>query len=272
MPPQQHRMPAYGSVRRYNSSMSPNLFIVGNWKMNPRTLEEAKEIFSGIRKSALRAKHVHVIIAPPAPFIFPLASKKGPIAFGIQDIATAAGGAHTGGISADMARSVGVHYAIVGHSECRAAGDTDEVVAEKFLRAVEARLIPILCVGEKKRDQDGDYFSEISRQIASVLKPATKIRAPRFIVAYEPVWAVGGSYDSALSPEEMRAMAIFIKKTCAQYISKEKAMKLGVLYGGSVSSDNAPAMLREGGINGLLIGRQSLDPERFAEIIKLARA
>ncbi len=171
-----------------------------------------------------------------------------------------------------MAKSVGAVFTIVGHSERRAAGDTDEIVSEKFSRAIEIGLVPILCVGEKQRDQEGDYFGEISKQISVVLRAAVKIRLPRFMVAYEPVWAVGGSYDKALSPEEMRAMAIFIKKVCSEYIGKEKAMTIKVLYGGSVDAENAKAMLREGGVDGLLIGRQSLDGKRFSEIIKLANA
>ena len=252
--------------------MSRNLFIVGNWKMNPATIEEAKEILVPLRRLVSHLKHTHIVIAPPAPFISSLFNKKNPVALCIQDIGKDVGGAHTGEVSARMAKSVGARYAIVGHSECRAKGDTDEIVSEKFTRAVEVGLVPILCVGEKKRDTDGDYFSEITRELSSVLKSNTKIRIPKFIIAYEPIWAVGGSYNNALSPEEMRAMTIFIKKTCTEFLPKEKAMKIPVLYGGSVDAVNAKTMLSDGGIDGLLVGRVSLDPERFADIIKIADA
>ena len=238
--------------------------------MNPSTLLEAKEIYTDIKKVASRSSHTRVVIVPPAPFIFSLGNTKSSVAFGIQDVGKDIGGSHTGEISAKMAKSVGARYAIVGHSERRALGDSDEIVAEKFVRAIEAGLVPILFVGEKKRDQEGDYFSEISREISIVLKAIPKTKSFRFIVAYEPVWAVGGSYDNALSPEEMRAMAIFIKKTCSHFMSKEKAIKIPVLYGGSVDADNARNMLSDGGIDGLLIGRVSLDASRFADIIRFA--
>jgi len=250
--------------------MSRNLFIIGNWKMNPSTLSEAKEIYTDIKKVASRSPNVHVVVAPPAPFIFSLGNTKSSVALAIQDVGKDVGGSHTGEVSAKMAKSVGARFAIVGHSERRALGDSDEIVAEKFIRIIEAGLVPILCVGEKKRDQDGDYFSEISREISIVLKAIPKTKSFRFIIAYEPVWAVGGSYDNALSPEDMRAMAIFIKKTCSNFMSKEKAMKIPVLYGGSVDADNAQTMLSDGGIDGLLVGRVSLDSRHFSEIIRFA--
>ena len=252
--------------------MAKSFFIIGNWKMNPATKEEAKEIFASIRKTAMRLRRARVIIFPPAVFLSSLESKKNPVYLGIQDIDKDISGARTGAISAKMAKSVGARYVIVGHSERRALGDSDIIVAEKFNRAIEAGLIPILCIGEKKRDQDGDYFSEITRELSTVLKSVIKTSAPKFMVAYEPVWAVGGAYDNALSSEEMRAMTIFIKKTCADYMPKEKALRTPVLYGGSVDAENAKLMLSHGDIDGLLIGRQSLDAGRFSEIIKFADA
>ena len=248
--------------------MAKSFLIVGNWKMNPQTLGEARDIVAAVKKPAALSRRAKVVIAPPSVFLADLAAKKSPLFFAAQDISFEVSGAHTGEISAKMVKSAGASYVILGHSERRATGETNETVAEKFSRSVEANLIPILCVGEKKRDGEGDYFSEIVQELSVVLKKFEKDRAPRFVVAYEPVWAVGGSYDNALSPEEMRAMAIFIKKTCAEYFGKEKAMRIPVLYGGSVSSENAGVMLLDGGIDGLLVGRQSLDPKRFSEIIK----
>ncbi len=252
--------------------MARNLIIIGNWKMNPASLSEAKEISSTVRKTALKVKHVTVVIACPATFLSTLAAKKSRLFFAAQDVSANFSGAFTGETSAFMARSVGARFAIVGHSECRARGDGDDVVREKFARAVEAGLVPILCVGEKKRDQDGDYFSEISREISAALKNPSSERIPKFIVAYEPVWAVGGAYDNALSPEEMRAMTIFIKKICAEFLPKEKAMKVPVLYGGSVDVENAKKMIADGGVDGLLVGRESLNSGHFDEIIKFADA
>jgi len=248
-----------------------NLLIIGNWKMNPATLAEAKEISTAVRKIALKVKHTTVVIASPSIFLPTLAAKKSLLFFAAQDVSSFVFGAHTGDVSASMAKSAGARFVIVGHSERRAAGDTDEIVRDKFARAIEAGLVPILCVGEKKRDSDGDYFSEIFRELSAVLKTATAESVPKFVVAYEPVWAVGGAYENALSPEEMRAMAIFIKKTCAQFIPTEKALKIPVLYGGSIDVENAKMMIA-GGVDGLLVGRESLNPEHFVEIIKFADA
>ena len=250
--------------------MARNFFIVGNWKMNPATIAEAREIFDAVKKPVASSRRAKVIIAPPVIFLENLAAKKSPIFFAAQDVSSEISGAHTGEISAKMAKSVGAKFGIVGHSERRAKGDSDEIVAEKFVRLTEVGIVPILCIGEKKRDASGDYFSEIDHSISVVLKKFAKIRVPSFIVAYEPVWAVGGAYNNALSPEEMHSMAIFIKKICSQYMPKEKAMRVPVLYGGSVSMDNAQDMLVNGGIDGLLVGRQSLDPKSFTEIIKIA--
>jgi len=250
--------------------MIRNFLIVGNWKMNPSTIAEAREIFDAVKKPAASLRRAKVVIAPPAIFLEDLAAKKSPIFFAAQDVSSEISGAHTGEISAKMAKSVGARFGIVGHSEKRAKGDSDEIVAEKFLRLTEVGIVPILCIGEKKRDASGDYFSEIEHSLSVVLKKFLKNHIPKFTVAYEPVWAVGGAYNNALSREEMCSMAIFIKKTCSQYMSKEKAMRLSVLYGGSVSADNAQDMLLNGGIDGLLVGRQSLDPKSFTEIIKIA--
>ncbi len=252
--------------------MAKNLFIIGNWKMNPPTINEAKKTASEISRIASKAKRTTLVIAPPATFLSPLAAKKTKLFFAAQDVSSHLSGAHTGEVSAKMAKSVGARFAIVGHSERRATGDSDAVVSEKFARSIEAGLTPILCVGEKKRDSEGSYFSEIANELSAVFKSGVINKNQKFIVAYEPVWAVGGSYANALSPEEMGAMAIFIKKTCAQYVSKEFALKIPILYGGSVDADNAKAMLLKGGIDGLLVGRASLDPRGFKEIIQFADA
>jgi triosephosphate isomerase (TIM) len=186
--------------------------IVGNWKMNPDTLEDAKSLFSALSKKADKESGVSVIIAPPYPFIAPLAGKKNStIALSVQDVSGEPRGAYTGSVSASQAKSAGAAYAIIGHSERRAAGDTGEVIVKKSLLALEAGLKVILCVGESARDEHAEYLRLVREQVVSVLAKIDKKKAASLILAYEPVWAIGKSFDLAPKPRDVHEMAIFVK-------------------------------------------------------------
>jgi len=248
-------------------------YIVGNWKMNPEKVSEAKSLFSVFEKVAKKVRKVSVIVCPPAVFIESLSSgKKRKVSFGIQDIHTASGGSHTGGVSATQAKSVGVSYVIIGHSERRAEGDTNEIVAQKIMSALDSGLKVILCIGEKSRDEHGIFLSDLREQIISAIKTVPKKYISDILVAYEPSWAIGKKYDEAPSPQDIHEMIIFIKKTVSEITTRENAMSLSVLYGGSVDFDNAQAILKDGEVSGLLIGRQSLDSENFKNIILYANS
>jgi triosephosphate isomerase len=239
--------------------------------MNPDTLIEAKSVFSASLRTAKKARKVSVIIAPPAPFLSVLsrgAKKKS--YFSAQDIHIAPDGAHTGGVSARQVKEAGATYVILGHSERRAEGDTDEIVASKVLTALDAGLKVILCVGENTRDDQGAFLSEVRSQIVAVFASLPKKYISDILVAYEPRWVIGKSYDSALSPQQIHEMSIFIKKVISESTAREEAMRVPVLYGGSVDFDNARAILKDGEVSGLLIGRQSLDIENFSNIILYA--
>jgi len=254
-------------------SRTDKLYIVGNWKMNPDTVSEAKSIFSASERIAKKVRKVSVIVCPPAVFVGTLSrGTKKKVFFGVQDIHTAPLGAHTGGISAKQALSVGATYVILGHSERRAEGDTDETIALKVVTALEAGLKVILCVGEVARDEQGVFLSEVREQIIRVMSKVPKKYISDIMVAYEPSWAIGKSYDTALSPQMIHEMIIFIKKTVSEIANREDAMRMPVLYGGSVDFDNAQAILSDGEVSGLLIGRQSLDSENFKKIILYANS
>ncbi len=243
--------------------------IVGNWKMNPDTVEEAKKIFSTVSRKAAKNSKIAVVIAPPAPFISILSGKKIPIS--AQDVAPEARGAYTGSASARQIRSAGAEYAIIGHSERRAMGDTDDIVAQKTAEALDAGLRVILCVGEKERDNHARYLREVREQIVTVLsRLSDKKKIQWLIVVYEPVWAVGKSYDTALKPVDIHEMTIYIKKIVSEISGKKVGLKTPVLYGGSLNSENAEAILRDASVDGLLVGRQSLDPIAFGKIIEYA--
>ncbi len=247
--------------------------IVGNWKMNPDTLEEAKALFSAISRKAVKATKVSVIIAPPAPFIYVFAAKKNsPIRVSAQDVSSEPRGAFTGAVSAKEMATAGAEFTIVGHSERRAAGDTDGIVAKKAALAIEAGLRVILCVGEKERDEQAHYLRAIREQIVSVIGAITDKKKVQWLTfAYEPVWAIGKSYANAMQPSDIHEMSLYIKKVVAEALGNKKdGLKISVLYGGSVNFENAQVILSEGAIDGLLIGRQSLDAEAIGNIIDYA--
>ncbi len=244
--------------------------IAGNWKMNPDTREEASELFSAASRAAKKHPRVAVIVAPPAPFVRELAAKDSPVAVSAQDVAEQASGSFTGSVSARELASSGARYSIVGHSERRRAGDTDAVVASKLAQAVEAGLIPIVCVGEEERDAHARYLKTVRDQVLSAIAAVGAKSAKSLVFAYEPVWAVGKSYDTALKPSDIHEMSIYIKKVATEALGKKDGLKARVLYGGSVNVENAKHILRDASVDGLLIGRQSLDPKAFAEIIEYA--
>src|SRR5690606_2078969 len=164
----------------------------------------------------------------------------------------------------------GAEYAIIGHSERRAAGDTDEIVSQKVSQALDANLRVILCVGEKERDEQALYLRSVREQILAVISKADKKKAGLITVAYEPVWAIGKDYGKALSPSDIHEMSIYIKKVVAEALGKEAGLRTQVLYGGSVNFENAQGILADGEIDGLLVGRQSLDAEAFSDMISYA--
>lgn len=254
-------------------SRSHKLYIVGNWKMNPDTVLEAQAVFRASERAAKKARKIGVIVCPPISFI-PILSRgaKKKTFLGAQDIHSAPDGAHTGGVSARQARAVGASYVILGHSERRSEGDTNEMIATKALTALNAGLKVILCVGERARDEHGAFLSEVEAQIVGVFSSIPKKYISDMFVAYEPSWVIGKSYDSALSPQQIHEMIIFIKKVVSEIVGREEAMRMPIFYGGSVDFDNARAILSDGEASGLLIGRQSLDVENFSNIILYANS
>ena len=245
--------------------------VVGNWKMNPNALVDAKSIFSKIKRVALRAKKTQTVICPPFVHVAPLVSLAGKssIAVGVQDVFWEDQGSFTGSISASQAKGVGAQYAIVGHSERRKQGEDNEQVARKLFSATKQGLVGILCVGESARDREGNFFAQLKDQIlASLSNIAGGVLARSVIIAYEPVWEVGRSDFQAMKPSDIHETSIFIRRVITDVFGPEVAQQVPVLYGGSVSVENAVATVFEGEVDGLLIGRQSLIPENFCQIIK----
>lgn len=247
--------------------------IVGNWKMNPTSADWAKKIFQSTKKIAAKNDRVEVVVCPPFVYALPLSKiSRGQVAVGAQDVFHEMSGSYTGEISALMLSDAGLTHVIVGHSERRKMGETDESVNKKSLAVLQGGLTLILCVGESNRDSEGAYLKFIADQIKSALAKAEKKHLKKLIIAYEPVWAIGKSDAEAMKPEDMHETGIYIKKVLSDMFGKEEASRVPVLYGGSVSPRNAGELIEKGNVSGLLVGRDSLNPENFAEIIKLADA
>lgn len=247
--------------------------IVGNWKMYPKTLIEAKTVFAGEKKVARILKNTKTVICPPALFVPSIAqSTVGTkhIAVGAQNCFFEDEGARTGETSPAQVASVGATYVILGHSERRALGETDQVVAQKAIQANKSKLTVILCVGEKARDEAGSYFNEVRQQLRDSLAGFPKSESKRLVIAYEPIWAIGAKAIRPATPDDFHEMSILIKRHLVEQFGKIPAFKVPILYGGSVDEKNAEGFLKQGGADGLLVGRVSLDPVRFGEIMKLA--
>lgn len=247
--------------------------IVGNWKMHPRTLLEAKKIFTEEKKIARKMKKVKTVICPPHVFTAPLAQLtvgvKG-LSIGVQNVFYEDEGARTGENSSVQAASIGATYVILGHSERRALGETDQEISQKAINANKAKLTVILCVGEKYRDHTGEYFNEVRQQLRHSLENFPKNESKKLIIAYEPVWAIGAQATGSATPDDFHEMSILIKRHLVEQFGKAGGFKVPILYGGSVDEKNAASFLKEGGADGLLIGRVSLNPSDFDAIVKLA--
>ncbi|NQV88181.1 MAG: triose-phosphate isomerase [Parcubacteria group bacterium] len=244
--------------------------IVGNWKMNPKNIAVAEKIFTGIKKVFSRSKNLNIIICPPFPYIKTFnADLPSGMFLGTQNVSAESIGAFTGEVASSMAKSVGAVYTIVGHSERRAMGETNESVNKKVMQALLAKLSVILCVGERERDSDGRYLSFLKDQIKNSLAKIPKKALSQIIIAYEPVWAIGKKDTEAMKGRDVHEMLIFIRKTLSDMYGGESGAKVPILYGGSVTPLNTGEIVGEGNVDGLLVGRQSLVPESFGEILSI---
>ncbi len=197
--------------------------------------------------------------------------KKSKLRVGAQSVSAHKEGAHTGEISASMLKNAGASFVIVGHSECRAQGDTDERVHEQVLRALEAGLMAVVCVGETTRDHADEYFSIIAHQLEMALRELPKGATKKIAIAYEPVWAIGKTASSAITSPKLQEMHIFIRKTLTDIVGRQAASAIPILYGGSVESSNARELLKESGVSGFLVGHASVEVPSFIEIINACK-
>ncbi len=243
--------------------------IVGNWKMNPVSLKEAEKLFSGVAKAVSGVKKNDLVICPPFLYIEKLKKLSKKIILGAQDAFGKDVGAFTGEISVEMLYNVGARYVIVGHSERRALGESDEEINKKIKASLSVGLLPILCVGESERDENHSYFNLVKNQLEECLSGISKNSISKIIVAYEPVWAISTTPNRRdANASDSLEMSIFIRKILADRFGSD-AHKVRIIYGGSVNEKDALEFLKHGGVDGLLVGKASLDVKKFTEIVKI---
>ncbi len=247
--------------------------VIGNWKMNPQTNEGAKRLATTLKKALTRVDGMVVVVAPPTPFLdvvkVALTDHKR-VFLGAQNVHWEKLGAFTGEISLPMLESFSVKYIILGHSERRRAGESDEEINKKLKAVLKTEVTPIVCVGETTRDKSAHYLNIVENQVRSVVGGISKAKLERLVIAYEPVWAIGTGLTA--TAENVYEMRLFIEKILADAYGRTIARKVRILYGGSVTAQNANLLITEGNVDGFLVGGASLDAEEFSSIVKTVSA
>lgn len=242
--------------------------IAGNWKMNGSLASNAG-LLEGVRAGAAAVK-AELAVCVPAPYLAQAqaALAGSAVTWGAQDVSVHDSGAYTGEVSAAMLGDFACKYAIVGHSERRSYhGETDELVAQKAVRALAAGITPIVCVGETLAEREqGATDAVVVRQLKPVLD-AVGAQLDKIVIAYEPVWAIGTGKTA--TPEMAQQVHELIRNTLAQR-DAAAAQKVQILYGGSMKPDNAKELLAMPDIDGGLIGGASLKAADFLAIAHAA--
>ena len=243
--------------------------VAGNWKLHG-SRQFATELVGQVA-AGLPLAGVEVLILPPLPYLGDLVEdfEGAALAFGAQDVSCNEKGAYTGEVSATMLVDVGARYGLVGHSERRQYHhESSELVARKFMAAIHAGLVPVLCVGETLEQREAGATEQvIAAQLAPVLELAGVATFARAVVAYEPVWAIGTGRTA--SPAQAQAVHAFIRGEVAAHDARI-ADSLPLLYGGSVKPDNAAELFAQPDVDGGLVGGASLVAADFLAIARAA--
>ena len=244
--------------------------IAGNWKMN-KTVAEAESFIAALLPRVSAVSQADVAICPPFLALQPMvdSTRGSRVQVYAQNAHQAPEGAFTGEVSPPMLVEVGVHGVILGHSERRELfGETDKALALKIPAALEAGLLPVLCVGETEDEREaGDTERKLRHQVQEDLARVGTDQLGEVVIAYEPIWAIGSG--RVATAEQAHEAIAFIRALVADR-SREQAERTRVLYGGSVKPDNVSELLALPDVDGALVGGASLDPEGFAAIVAAA--
>jgi triosephosphate isomerase len=244
-------------------------FIAGNWKMY-KTSGESAAFVKEFLPLVSGVTGVEIVLAPPFPSLRVVASLTSGTNVGVasQNVHFAAEGAYTGEVSPAMVKDAGARYAIIGHSERRQYfAETDDSANRKVQAALAAGLVPILCLGETLAEREsGDTFGVVDRQLRAGLQGIAAADAPKVVVAYEPVWAIGtGKTATSGQAQEVHA---FLRGILKELWGAGAADAVRILYGGSVKPENIADLMSNADIDGALVGGASLKAGTFAAIVK----
>lgn len=250
-----------------NTNRKP--IIVGNWKMN-NSVAEALALVADIKREAAEAKGVEIVLCPSFTALSAVSNAISGtnLGLGAQNMHFEKAGAFTGEISSAMLRELYCHYVIVGHSERRTLfGETDSAVNRKVKTALASHLHPIVCVGETlAQRQAGKTEPVIRAQVREGLKEVSADDLAAVIIAYEPIWAIGTGKTA--TPRQAQEAQAFLRGLLQEMAGERLAQTVRIIYGGSVTPENAGALFHEPDIDGGLIGGASLDADKFMAIVK----
>jgi triosephosphate isomerase len=246
-------------------------FVAGNWKMNT-TLAEAKALAGAVVQGVGPSPAVEVAVCPPFVWLTAVGEvvRGSPVALGAQDVHYEKKGAFTGEVSSAMLVECGCKYVIVGHSERRhGLGESDAAINQKVHTALEEGLHVILCVGETLAERERNLQERVfQRQVYAACAGLTTDQFARLVLAYEPVWAIGTG--KVATPEQAQRAHHNIRLRMSQLYGEKIAGELPILYGGSVTPENAAGLMTQPDVDGALVGGASLKADSFLAIVKAA--
>ncbi|MFC2098388.1 triose-phosphate isomerase [Bacteroidota bacterium] len=244
------------------------MIVAGNWKMN-KTLQEGIELATAVNKLCEEnPSDVEVLIAPPYIHLSDVARILTTVSLSAQNSASEAAGAYTGEVSAQMVKSAGARYVILGHSERRSYyGEDDELLQRKIKLALEQDLKPIFCCGEVlEQRESGNHFNVVKDQVETSLFGLSADELEQVVIAYEPVWAIGTGVTA--SPAQAQEMHAYIRELIRLKFGDSAADEISILYGGSCKPSNAQELFANPDVDGGLIGGASLNAEDFFAIVQ----
>ena len=240
-----------------------------NWKMN-LSLSQAEQLVTDLQnQNVLISENQQVLLAVPFPYLIPIKQQinNHHIQVAAQNIASTTNGAFTGETSAEMLNGISINYAIIGHSERRLYYfESNETLAQKINRALEFNIKPIFCCGEPLEIREANTQNDfVEIQLKESLFHLTEAQMKGFIIAYEPIWAIGTGKTA--SSDQAQDMHAHIRQVISQKYGSEIANSVSILYGGSVKASNAADIFGKSDVDGGLVGGASLVPTEFAAII-----
>ncbi|MDE2441889.1 MAG: triose-phosphate isomerase [Betaproteobacteria bacterium] len=243
--------------------------VAGNWKMHG-SLQQNAALLAQVKAGAASLP-CDVAVCPPYPYLAQaqaLLAGSG-VAWGAQSVSEHAIGAYTAEVSASMLQDFGCRYVLVGHSERRALyGESDAIVAAKFVAAQKAGLIPVLCVGETLTERESGLTAEVvARQLSVVLNVVGVSALASAVIAYEPVWAIGTGVTA--TPQQAQEVHAAIRRQVAEF-DASVANGVRILYGGSVKPQSATELFGQADVDGGLVGGAALVADDFLAICRAA--